>query len=82
VFRAVKRTAVFTLKLYGDESADETRSRVFTVAGVLAQQQLNVSFDKHLCNVHPDGQSLHRDQSGPASWKPYCLRRKGGHRRT
>src|SRR5436309_3326055 len=25
---------VFTLKLYGDESADETRSRVFTVAGV------------------------------------------------
>ena len=25
---------MFTLKLYGDESADETRSRVFTVAGV------------------------------------------------
>jgi hypothetical protein len=30
--------AIVTLKFYGDESADETNSRVFTVAGVLGTE--------------------------------------------
>jgi hypothetical protein len=34
----LKVSVVFTLKFYGDESADETRSRVFTVAGVFGTE--------------------------------------------
>src|ERR1700730_5734373 len=40
MFRAARWTAMFTVKAFGDESADATRSRVFAVAAVLGTEDV------------------------------------------